>query len=276
MTRLINFSLFSCFVLLSANGIAQNLFDETNVLKFADFLFSTHQYKFASEEFERLTVLNPENFGYKLSVVKSYRLSENYDQAEKRINDYAGDSLNFISGPLSQEYLKIKLLKNDFTEELRYLKINNNLDFKTKDAYSEYTYLLSKNWAKADSVNVRSHPLDIRYDKLLTDANKIHLKSPLLSGVFSAILPGAGKAYTGDWKDGAIAFVFVTANAYQSYRGFSTFGVRNANGWIFGSFALGFYLGNIYGSVKAAIKHNKSANDKIYNRAKNYIDSDFQ
>lgn len=136
--------------------------------------------------------------------------------------------------------------------------------------------MLSKNWSMADTINKRFHPLDVRYDKLLADAGKISYKSPFISGALSTIVPGLGKAYTGFWKDGAIALVFVSVNAWQSYRGFSKLGIHNADGWVFGSFAVGFYLGNIYGSVKAAIKHNKSANDYLYNRAKTYIYSDFK
>jgi hypothetical protein len=264
------------FIFLSTCGNSQNLFDENNVLKFANFLFSTHQYKFASEEFERLVLLNPDEFVYKLDLVRSYRLGENFVQSEKRIEDFAGDSLNVLTGPLAKEYLNVKLLQENFSEAQKYLSLNNRLDLKTKNKYSEYICLLGKNWSMADTINNRFHPLDIRYDKLLADAGKITNKSPFISGALSTIVPGLGKAYSGYWKDGAIALVFVSVNAWQSYRGFSKFGIHNGNGWIFGSLAVGFYLGNIYGSVKAAIKHNKAANDKIYNRAKIYIYSDFQ
>lgn len=276
MTRLNKIIFSTCFIFFSIYGYSQNLFDETNVLKFANFLYSTHQYKFASEEFERLVLLNPDEFGYKLNVIRSYRLSENFIQAEKRIGDFAGDSLNVLSGPLALEYFKVKLLQDSCSQAQKYLTLNYKLDLKTKNIYQEYICLLSKNWNMADTINKRFHPLDVRYDKLLADAGKINYKSPFISGALSTIVPGLGKAYTGFWKDGAIALVFVSVNAWQSYRGFSKLGRHNADGWVFGSFAVGFYLGNIYGSVKAAFKHNKSANDYLYNRAKIYIYSDFQ
>jgi hypothetical protein len=276
MIRLNKLILILCFGLLPLFGHAQNLFDKSGILKFADFLYATHQYKFASEEYERLVLLDPDTFRYKLNLIRSYRLGENYERAGLRINDIAADSLNTLSGPLAIEYLKVELLRGNFKTTGQYLVLNNRLPINTKQIYQEYLFLLQNNWQATDSFYHRNHMQDTRYDLLLSDAGKIHIKSPLLAGTFSAILPGLGKGYAGYWKDGGIALLFVSANAWQAYRGFSKFGVSNATGWIFGTFAVGFYLGNIYGSVKAALKHNRMANDKLNTRAKNLIYSDIQ
>ncbi len=267
---------FLFFILVTTYCKSQDLFNEANVLKFANFLYSTHQYKFASEEYERLILLTPEKFDYKISLIHSYRLGENYKEAERRIVDFSDDSLKFLKGPLATEFLKVKLLQEHFDEAQQYLKQDDHLESVTKNAYLEYLFLLRKNWKLADSVNRQFHVLDNRYDQLLSDAGKIRLKSPALSCALSVVVPGLGKVYSGYWQDGAIAFIFVGVNAWQSYRGFAKYGVGNATGWICGSFGLGFYLGNIYGAIKAAKRHNKTANEKIYNRAKSYIYSDFQ
>jgi len=273
LNKLICFIGLAC---LSIVGNAQNVFTESNVLKFADFLYATHQYKFASEEYERLVLLVPDNFSYKLNMIRSYRLGENYDRAGIRIKDIAADSLDVLSGPLALEYLKVGLLTGHFITTQQYLMNNNQIPVKTKQTYQAYMYLLQKNWSMADSFNRHHHVLDSRYDPLMTDADKIRMKSPVLAGALSAVIPALGKAYTGYWKDGGIALLFVSANAWQAYRGFSKLGSRNATGWIFGTFAVGFYLGNIYGSIRSAIKHNRTANEKIYTRAKNLIYSDIQ
>ena len=139
--------------------LAQNLFDEPNVLKFANFLYATHQYKFASEEYERLVNLVPNNMDYKISLVRSYRLGENYKFAGNRLVDFSGDSLNFLAGPLATEYLKIKLLQDSCNEAQRYLNVNQRFETTTKLKYQEFIFLLSMNWSKADSFNQKYHPL---------------------------------------------------------------------------------------------------------------------
>lgn len=276
MTQLSKVCITYLLSLISISAFSQNLFDEPNVLKFANFLYATRQYQFASEEFERLVNLVPENNDYKINLIKSYRLAENYDRAEKRMIDFGGDSLTFLKGSLATEYLKIKLFQNKYADAQNYLKINDRLDTNTKLKYQEFIFLLTNNWTKADSINKNYHPLNSRYDPLLSDASKITYKSPFLAGTLSTFVPGLGKAYSGYWKDGAISLLFVSINAWESYRGFSKYGTHNASGWIFGTLGAGFYLGNIYGSIKAAIKHNQTANEKILHRAKDLIYSDIQ
>ena len=96
--------------------------------------------------------------------------------------------------------------------------------------------------------------------------NALPHKSPFLAGAFSTIIPGSGKFYTGDWKDGIISLVMVSAIAYQAYRGFDRAGVSSVYGWIYGTIAAGFYLGNIYGSVKSAQRYNKRKAENLGKR----------
>ena len=81
-------------------------------------------------------------------------------------------------------------------------------------------------------------------------------KSPLLAASLSAVIPGAGKAYTKDWADGVVSLVFVGLNTWQAWRRFDREGANTVWGYVHGGFALGFYVGNIYGSHKAARMFN--------------------
>ena len=100
-------------------------------------------------------------------------------------------------------------------------------------------------------------------------------KSPGLAMAMSTVLPGSGKAYSGFWGDAAMSLMFVSTNAWLAYRGFNKKGVKSASGWIFGGVSLGFYMGNIWGSGKAAKTYNEVEYEKMYHDAKNSIYSNF-
>ncbi len=101
---------------------------------------------------------------------------------------------------------------------------------------------------------------------LLAEYERLPEKSPVLAGVFSAVLPGSGYAYAGNYGDGVTAFVvnalFIAgAAAAANQKNYST-------AYLVGAFGLPFYIGNIYGSANAAKKWNlgvrKEQRDKIY------------
>ena len=72
-----------------------------------------------------------------------------------------------------------------------------------------------------------------------------------------ALLPGAGRVYAKDVKDGIISFIFIAATSYQSYRRFFS-GWYQICRWL-DLWRLGwFYIGNIYGSIKSAKSYNKN------------------
>lgn len=262
-------------LLLSASVFSQDLYNETNSAKFAGYLYQTHQFRLASEEYERLEYMNPGNLEYKLSLIRCYRFLKNYDYAEKRFLMMFQDSIYNLSAPVASEYLKLNLLQGNLTGAQDFLTRASNLGQPLKQKYQEYIYLLGRQWKQSDLFLQQNQGLDPRFRNLTNEALRIKYKSPLLASTFSAVIPGTGKIYSGFWKDGLIALLFVSVNSWQAYRGFTKYGANAPHGWIFGGIATGFYLGNIYGSWKSAQKHNKKANDEIYLRSKNIIYSDF-
>lgn len=80
------------------------------------------------------------------------------------------------------------------------------------------------------------------------------VKKPWLAALSSSLVPGLGKVYTGEWKDGLYAFAVVSAFSWLTYhfaeeKGFSPYTV------LYGSMAFSFYMGNVYGSWKSAVRH---------------------
>ena len=79
-------------------------------------------------------------------------------------------------------------------------------------------------------------------------------KNPLIASVLSAIIPGAGKIYTGDIGDGIFTFLTTGVFTFLAYDNFKA--EHNFRGWLFSGLAVMFYGGNIYGSFASAQIHN--------------------
>ncbi|MEO6916521.1 MAG: hypothetical protein ABI151_13580, partial [Chitinophagaceae bacterium] len=69
------------------------------------------------------------------------------------------------------------------------------------------------------------------------------------AGVYSAILPGAGKFYAGKKKQGIAAFLPILSLGVVTYESYRKSGIKSARTLAFGSLFSLFYVGNIWGSV---------------------------
>lgn len=87
-------------------------------------------------------------------------------------------------------------------------------------------------------------------------------RSPLLAGILSAILPGAGYAYTGQYKEGASALLInglLGLGIYELFKNGNT-----GSGVLTCMVAAPFYFGNIIGSANSAqIENNKLAQENL-------------
>jgi hypothetical protein len=88
-------------------------------------------------------------------------------------------------------------------------------------------------------------------------------KSPLLAGVFSAVVPGSGKMYYGKIGEGLISLLTQTIFGLQTLEAYRKDGIRSARFIIFGSAFSVFYIGNIWGSVIGVKIRNDEFNDQI-------------
>jgi TM2 domain-containing membrane protein YozV len=77
-----------------------------------------------------------------------------------------------------------------------------------------------------------------------------HYKSLALAGTLSAIIPGSGKMYVGEWGDGITALLTTSLFAFLAYDNFRNDHTTRA--WIFSGIGAFFYAGNIYGSIASA------------------------
>lgn len=99
---------------------------------------------------------------------------------------------------------------------------------------------------------------DFVYDRIKNQQKK----SPFLAGLFSTIVPGAGKMYQGNVAEGTMAMAVSAIMASQAYEGYRKDGVESARFIIFGSLFSVFYVANIWGSVVSVKVENLHFNQE--------------
>ncbi len=108
--------------------------------------------------------------------------------------------------------------------------------------------------------------------ELARQGQQLPHKSPALAAVLSALVPGSGKVYCGQTFDGIYSFVVVGGCAWLAYEGFRDHGISSGKGWVFGSAALVFYGGNIYGSGIAARMYNRGHTERLLDEVQIQVD----
>ena len=92
-------------------------------------------------------------------------------------------------------------------------------------------------------------------------------RSPVLAGVYSALVPGLGKFYAGKKKQAIAAFLPVISLAALTYEAYRKDGVKSARFIGFGTLFSIFYIGDIWGSTLAVRirrnEFNKEYDNKI-------------
>lgn len=79
-------------------------------------------------------------------------------------------------------------------------------------------------------------------------------KSPLIAGLLSAVIPGAGKFYVGQKGHGISTFIGTIGFGLITWENYRKLGLKNAKTLVFGSIFAANYVSNIYGSAVAAKK----------------------
>ena len=254
---------------------AQDIFDLPNSKKYANYLLQQKKYILAIEEWKTIVVREPSDSN-NYQLLHTYRLGGFYQQGEAFAAKHFSDSIDIRSEFFTEEFIKTLLQNNSINKAQKFLASDSlQIDTLKRKDYIFDSYLLDKNWVEArklyaENKNLSAHK-DISYQKLLDRTENIRHKNPALATVLSVAIPGLGKVYTNDWKDGAIAFLLVSTSALQSYWGFKEKGTQSIYGWVFGGLALGYYSGNIYGAYRSANKYNQRQQEQILNDAKRII-----
>ena len=279
MKKLVNFliplktKLIILFLLFTFDLFSQDLYNQDNSFKFGEYLYNSNQYDLAVREFERCVFLKPHDRESFLYLFKIHRKENAFGKAIDSYKRYSGNlNFNEMDTTFGSEYFKLLIQNDKYLDAASFLDINPL--FTADHNLKLSTILLRKEWKDADQF---ANKMNDRVNKSLAEITvqglALKRKSPVLAGLFSAVLPGFGKAYSGRWKDGVISFLMTSTAAFVAVRGFN----KNPNSfypWAMGTLSLVYYSGNVYGSVQAAKKYNKNKEDELVNKTRSYILSD--
>ncbi len=251
------------------------------VYEFAEYLYQEGDYLRAAGEFQRYLLLaedSTHNAAILLKVGECYLLGGQYQQSItffQRVIDENPPSNYKENAAYQIAYSYTK--SGDYHQSVRYLHEYLSQCSTICGKFSDLlgiNYLYLRDWEKAHQVfssriNQGGQSFDSlapSLDRLALAGTQISYKSPLVAGMMSSLIPGAGKMYAGRMSDGLYSLITIGLTVWQAYGGFRNNGTHSVKGWIYGSLAGVFYLGNIYGSIVSVRIHNENLGDELLSR----------
>jgi hypothetical protein len=248
-----------------------NFHSPENIKLFADYLFCEKDYLRAIEEYEQVKAeFNNDTIDFK--IIAAYSNLGLYEES----NEYI-DNMNISSAFYPDAYLLS--MKNDlisYEQPLKHKSLSSfNLSqnesfnrisvastlYDIQPIYSKKDFLINFD---DDDQKVLSRLYEYKFDP--------PYRSPALAGLFSAIIPGSGKMYLGEWGDGISGLLLTGLFAFLAYDNFKN--DHDTRAWIFTGIGAFFYAGNIYGSVAAAQIFNAKINFEFENGLKLFLESE--
>ena len=242
-------------------------YQPANIRKFADYLYAQGDYLRAAGEYQRYLFSQLTAFENDVlrRIAESYRLGGQPDRAVQFLQTQP-DS-NLVRYELGATYFLI----GRYDESVRFLKESQDLfqgeDYRWKSQLLiGMNKLMQKRWESAiqhfDQFDLSGAPEAVGhrvsvYKRHAEDGRDLPSKSPLLAGFLSTALPGSGRFYVGRSNDALLTVFLLGVLGWGTYDGFSENGVSSRKSWTLGTIGGIFYLGNIYGSVVAAQRHNQ-------------------
>jgi hypothetical protein len=200
------------------------------------FAYLLKNRKEAIQYFDKVTasvipLFNESRFyaGLESAYLREYSQSKTYFGAIEVRTDLERELQSF-------QFKAIALLQRDFVKYELYQEEEGNANFHLKD---------------------HSDMLDESYRTLLEHKKK----SPLIAGLMSAVIPGSGKMYNGQFGQGIMTLVTASIFGFQAFEGFRKNGLNSAPFIAFGSLFTLFHVSNIYGSVVAVRLEERNFNN---------------
>jgi hypothetical protein len=242
------------------NVHAQNIFSFNASIEYGWHLINKQNYKEAYNELIRI-----ENTFGNSDTLRYMNLVNDANQLNKAA--FFQRMQSYLSNKNMKEYIflygiKVSFLNNNIVLTAQ-INDSSNLAIHNKDLIKCYISLYQLDTIKARLLinTIVTHkqycePLD----SLLLKVKSIKLKSKNNALILSTFVPGLGKLYANQPKNGLISFFSTGLFAFQSYRGFIQKGSSSIYGWIYLTASAAFYAGNIYGAHTAVTRYN---NEKI-------------
>ncbi|NWF90737.1 MAG: hypothetical protein HXY50_14915 [Ignavibacteriaceae bacterium] len=258
----------------SNDSTINSLYSKENILKFADYLFCEEDFLRAAEEYQKIDEkFRDDKINFKIAL--SFSIIGEYSKSETIFNRINSNSPLYQQSRL--ELLKILFLQERF-DELRTLNKNEDGegDVSIQLPIKKLLYFsFLKDQQVPEDFDTFTQPFNDNEKHeiglLYTLRQNLSIKNPLLSSILSALVPGAGKMYVGEFSDGLFALLSVGLFSFLAYDNFNA--GHNFRGWLFTGIAAGFYGGNVYGSYSAAQIHNAQIRYEYNLRLDSFIKS---
>lgn len=260
-------------LLFSSSLLAQlNLQSPENIKRFADYLYCSKDYLRAGEEYDKYySSVKDDTIQFKSAL--SYLMTGDLSTASIKMMSINNRSSFYLAS--RDEIAKINFLEAEpiitidsiSSEPVQKLRAISELMMRDELSSMEEVTSSFKGEEKSMILKLYRMKRDAPY------------KSPLAAGIFSAIIPGAGKLYTGNISDGVVSFLVTSVMGYLAYDNFKA--EHNTRGYLFSALTLFFHAGNIYGSVAGAqiynaeIRYNNNQNLLEYTKQQNYFMRDY-
>ena len=259
-------------LLMNSTSIAEN-----DLLALGDHLYNMEYYDAAITEYKRFIFFHPDDTRVAetyYDIGLAYRAQGLWEEA---IVAMRNSMLHATTEDQKSEFqinLAVTLIasKNYDLAQLELIKVllrDPNLALDKRVLFLRaVAYVYQFRWKEAREV-LQEYTTDEKLGTLFDKAVNLPIKSTRVAKVLSAIIPGAGQVYTGDWRgglnafflNGIIGFVAVDAALDQHY--------ADAAFWTYFIF-MRYYQGNFYRAETAVQAFNREvaqrAADDILNR----------
>lgn len=255
--------------------IAQELIiDADRQFEFAEHLFASQKYQRAIDEYERFIFffLNDRRvtrarYRIALSYDKTGNYSKCVDTLEASVNALEKKGLSGDRSTADAFFLMSECYLKQF-QTVSAISVLNHVRFvhDQPDIVDEAFYrtgwihiesgnphAANQYFKKISSKNRSKYHVDQVLKGLETAAN-LEMKNPTLAGLLS-ILPGAGYVYCGRYQDALVSFVINGILIGAAIESFDK--DLHVLGGLISCVEIGFYSGNIYGSVNSTRKYNR-------------------
>jgi len=259
-------------------GIA---FTPGSLISFGKQLFEEKEYYRAITEFKRFLFLFPEDQkadNARLLIAKSYYNGKMFEECANYLERcHIGDSgvrleSVFLLGDAYVNMENYKIARDTFkaiidedpgstVADLAFVRIARLHLIKSEWEAAAEAYKGVKNDEKMAIVAKEAA-------KTALHGKEIPRRSPVVAGVLSAILPGAGHLYVGRKQDAFVALMLNSGFIWGIIESFRS--DKPVVGGILSFFELGWYAGSINGSVNSAYKYNEKKENIFRNNMEKF------
>ncbi|SDK64167.1 hypothetical protein SAMN05421823_103155 [Catalinimonas alkaloidigena] len=250
---------------------AQDLFDLSHTTRYAHYLLQDRRYRAAQVEFQRALQLAPGDSLLVQGLMRSYRWDDQAWHALQAARAYYPDSMN-VPGIIAEERLQSLLDVRMYPTLYTTASSVAHFPSERRQHWQVGALLMQHRWTEAQEALTQASPTVMtQWAPLAEQGMAIRYKKPGLATGMSMVVPGTGRMYAGQWADGLLSMLNVGIFSWQAYRGFRDRGARSVYGWISSLFGVSFYVGNVYGSHRAAVLYNEKQNQRVTNEVERLL-----